>query len=59
MPLERTGDRVDIHIWLPERHAAVLDRLAKQFDMSRAKVIAGLLDDYDKQAQKYGENRER
>lgn len=58
MPLERTGDRVDIHIWLPERHVAVLDRLAKQFDMSRAKVIAGLLDDYAK-SENRGEDRER
>ena len=58
MPFEKQGDRVDIHIWLSERHVAVLDRLARQFELSRAKVIAGLIYDYAK-GENRGENRDR
>jgi hypothetical protein len=36
----------------------VLDRLARQFELSRAKVIAGLIDDYAK-GENRGENRDR
>lgn len=43
----KKGDRVDIHIWLEERHAAILDAIAKEYRISRAQVVAGLLDDYE------------
>lgn len=46
MPFKKKTDRVDIHIWLPEDSVTILDAICKEYDMSRAAVIAGLLQEY-------------
>ena len=46
MPFKKKGDRIDIHIWLPEEEVAILDSICKEYEMSRAAVIAGLLQEY-------------
>ena len=43
----RKGDRVDIHIWLDERHRATLDAISREYGISRAQVVAGLLEEYE------------
>lgn len=44
---KRKGDRVDVHIWLDVRHCATLDAIAAEYGLSRAAVIAGLLEEYE------------
>jgi hypothetical protein len=46
MPFVKKTAKIDVHIWLEEKHLAVLDRIASQYTMSRAAVIAQLLEDY-------------
>lgn len=40
-------DRVDVHIWLEVRHVATIDALAKSYNLSRAQIIAGLIEEYE------------
>lgn len=40
-------DRVDIHIWLEVRHVATIDALARTYNLSRAQIIAGLIEEYE------------
>lgn len=44
--IRKKTDKIDIHLWIEEGHLAILDRLAKEYKISRAAVIAELLEDY-------------
>lgn len=46
MPFKKKGDRVDIHIWLPEEDVTILDAICKEFEISRATAVSGLLQEY-------------
>lgn len=46
MPFKKKSDRIDIHIWLPEDSVTILDAICKKYEMSRAAVISGLLEEY-------------
>lgn len=48
MPFTKKTAKIDIHLWLEEKHLAILDALARQYQMSRAAVIAQLLEDYER-----------
>lgn len=46
MIFQKKGERVDMHLKLPEYHAKILDRICREFELSRSQVVADLLDDY-------------
>jgi hypothetical protein len=50
MVFKKKGDRVDVHIWLDVQHCATLDAIAKKYQISRAQVVAGLLEEYEERA---------
>jgi hypothetical protein len=50
MAFKKKGDRVDVHIWLDVQHCATLDAIAKKYQISRAQVMAGLLEEYEERA---------
>jgi len=51
MPLKPKTPKIDIHLWIEEKHLAILDQLARQYQMSRAGVIAELIEDYHRKHQ--------
>ena len=48
MAIRKKTDKIDIHLWIEEGHLAILDRLAREYKISRAAVIAELLEDYNR-----------
>jgi hypothetical protein len=46
--IRKKTDKIDIHLWIEEGHLAILDRLAREYKISRAAVIAELLEDYNR-----------
>jgi predicted nucleic acid-binding protein len=47
MPFVKKTAKIDVHIWLEEKHLAILDRIASEYVISRAAVMAQLLEDYE------------
>lgn len=54
MIFQKKGERIDMHLKLPEYHAQILDRICREFELSRAQVVADLLDDYLKREEEKG-----
>lgn len=46
MPFVKKTSKIDIHLWLEEKHVEVIDDLARRYGMSRAAVIAQFIEDY-------------
>lgn len=47
MPFRKKSPKIDIHLWIEQDHLEALDRISREYGISRGAAIAALIEDYE------------